>query len=986
MDASMVGIRLASSTLTPLLKKLFRPPGDGAGLVHEPVRLSSYVSWTEKRALDQADLDKLATTLVARALAAPGERPLPKGEEAGVATALAVTLHALGDLTMTDAQAVALGPAAFAAALRAQAPDLGLSRDAALFHERLLQTACLHILTFFTQRSTFVPATLVDQSRRLAEVAAALDDVRDRLPRQDARDLAFEADYRTYVARRYGTLTIYGLDLEPGTERWPLDTAYVSLEVTALPSGDPAAPPAPDLPALWQRAVLPPARASRGPHRGRVMLRGEAGSGKTTLIQYLAVTAARSADALVPFVLPLRTLTRQGERLPTPRDFLAAAGSALAGSQPEGWESRVLRAGRAMVLVDGIDEIPEAERPGARAWLAELITAFPDNAWLVTSRPAAVRADWLRGEQFTETTLAPMNREHVRTFIDRWHDAAVTGDPRRDADLPHLRDQLRQAVRGKPELARLATSPLLCGLICALHRERHGFLPSGRKELYTAALSMLLHRRDRERRVRAPELGEEPQLQLLQRLAYWLIRNGRTELARDRAEELIAAALPAVPEAARTLGDARSVCQHFLERTGLLRSPTEDTVEFVHRTFQDFLGARAALDEGSTGELARHADDDQWEDVIRMAVAQGRPRERGEIMRALLDQGTTRSSLLAVACLEYAAELDPGLRKEATAALARLWPPADPAAAEQLGNAAGPLVLDVLPHPMAGDHRTARLAMFAAAGTGSEPAVDHLSRYVSHPSAQVREQLPQFWPRFDTALYAREVLARLDPPPGRLRLVSDAQLAHLPVFDHPPALHVLGDVTAAGLTAFARRYPVAELVLSRLPQVDVLELRRCTTVRKLTLDAWSALEQVQGLDALTGLTGLPVEEVELNLINPLRLGPVLRSWSRLRALRLLGRADWSVHDLPDGVRVLDPGYAWRPTGRADWEALARLGQLQELTVSVDVLEALADHARLPALKVLWRYEDDYVAPRVLEKLRTAFPGVELRIVPQAYDM
>ncbi|CAM5466874.1 NACHT domain-containing protein [Streptomyces violaceorubidus] len=43
----------------------------------------------------------------------------------------------------------------------------------------------------------------------------------------------------------------------------------------------------------------------------RVLLRGDAGSGKTTLVQWLAVTAAREGTR-IPFVLPLRTLIRTG--------------------------------------------------------------------------------------------------------------------------------------------------------------------------------------------------------------------------------------------------------------------------------------------------------------------------------------------------------------------------------------------------------------------------------------------------------------------------------------------------------------------------------------------------------------------------------------------------------------------------------------------------------------------------------------------------
>ncbi|WP_442480622.1 hypothetical protein [Streptomyces kutzneri] len=61
--------------------------------------------------------------------------------------------------------------------------------------------------------------------------------------------------------------------------------------------------------------------------------------------------------------------------------------------------------------------------------------------------------------------------------------------------------------------------------------------------------------------------------------ADWLAAADFTEMDRSRAEALIADALPAVP-AVGALGDARAVFAHFLERTGLLRAPTVDTVQF----------------------------------------------------------------------------------------------------------------------------------------------------------------------------------------------------------------------------------------------------------------------------------------------------------------------------------------------------------------------------------------------------------------------
>ncbi|MFF4433367.1 NACHT domain-containing protein [Streptomyces sp. NPDC001513] len=984
MDASVIGIRLASGVVGPLVKKLLQGEGAGAGLVDRPVRIASYVAWREQRGLGAADLRRLADRLVREALRAPGERPLPPGEEAGVAAALAATLHALGDLTLSDVEAVRLGPQAFARALRAAAPHPGLSRDAELFHARLVDLACLHILNFFTQRSTFVAATLVEQSRLHADTIAKVDELLTRIPRQDGRDAAFEARYLSYLARRHSALTIFGLDLAPGSARWPLDAAYVSLEVSTTPgAGAGASGGAGGLPAP---SSLPTARLLA--EHPRVLLRGEAGSGKTTLIQWLAVTAARDrGDGLVPYVLPLRTLTRHGERLPAPRDFLA--GSPLAGEAPEGWEGRVLRDGRALLLVDGIDEIPEAEREPARDWLTDLITAYPGNRWLVTSRPSAVRQDWLAGEEFTEVTLAPMSTANVRAFIERWHLAAD--------DAPRqYGEQLLDSVRRKPDLARLATNPLLCGMICALHRERRGFLPSGRKELYAAALSMLLHRRDRERGLRVPELAEEPQLQLLQRLAYWLIRNGRTEMDRPRAEALIAAALPAVPAAA-ALGDAPAVFGHFLERTGLLRAPTADTVEFVHRTFQDFLGARAALDEGSLGELTAHAEDDQWEDVIAMAVAQGRPRERSEIIETLLARDSHRSILLALACLGYAAELAPALRAEVERRAGRLIPPTSVGAARELGRI-GPLVLGLLPPPEEIPAGPAAVhTVQAAGGVLSELAIPFLAGYSGHPSYEVRAELARLWPRFETRRYAAEVISLL-PPDQNVTVVSDAELAALAEFSPRRDLNVVGDVSGEALTAYLGAVRAEYLAVRGNPLLTHLRFLEGQ-------DALHSLEvsHCSGIRDLAGLTGLPVRTAVLDLRGDLLpLGPVLAGWASLRDLVLRGaHANWSLDGFAPGVelesvnlysvtpdaagpvglsrhrrlRSVSLGECWAPRHPAEWEELALLPGLTELAVPAAALALVPDGLCMPSVERLHVPRSPGTGPEGARRIPAVFPGL-----------
>lgn len=118
MEPGTIGIRLASAAIAPLVRKLFVTEGPGAGLVDKPVRISGHVSFRgEKRSLTQSDLHDLAAKLVKQALRT-GERPIPADEQQAVADALATTLHALGDITLTDLDAVRLGSEALARELR----------------------------------------------------------------------------------------------------------------------------------------------------------------------------------------------------------------------------------------------------------------------------------------------------------------------------------------------------------------------------------------------------------------------------------------------------------------------------------------------------------------------------------------------------------------------------------------------------------------------------------------------------------------------------------------------------------------------------------------------------------------------------------------------------------------------------------------------------------------------------------------------------
>ncbi|MGX1674487.1 NACHT domain-containing protein [Streptomyces sp. NPDC055400] len=998
MDPGTVGLRIASAVVVPLLKRLVLPPpkAPGAEFTEGPVRIQGLLSFVgDHPTVSRDDLHRLARELVRRAVraAGPHERPVEDDEHDAVGQALTRTLFAFGELDMDDVQIFLMGPEKLAAALSRQAgPDTRrlLTRDAALFHDRLLETACVHLVRFFTQRPGFDARARLADARELRDVHRTLEVVLRRVSGDDRATLdgRFEESYAQYVVRRHGTLTIYGVDLrDPGGLEWPLDTAYLSLRAVAAPapgseSDDPGDEPESGLEESVEEALAT---------RGRVLLHGLAGTGKTTLVQWLALTTARQDSVpgnlpqllgRVPFVLPLRNLAREGAGLPLPDDFLRWMDCPLVGTEPDGWATRVLQNGRGLILVDGLDEIPKADRTRTRNWLRELLGIFPGNLWLATTRPSALGPGWLRREDFHEFTLDALRPADLRSFIGRWHEAA---DAR-----PGLGDELIQALRASPGLSRLATNPLMCSLICALHRERRGFLPRGRAALYKAALSMLLERRDMERelygRGGGPELDEEAATEPLKRLAYWLIRNERTQIERDDAVDVMRRLQPQVPSL-DSLGEPEDALQYLLERSGLLREPVAGAVDFIHRTFQDYLGAKAVLEERDFGMLVRNAHVDHWEDVVQMAVAQADHNGRADLLMRLSDRGNrekddtvrARLRLLALASLEQATRLQPAVRQTIEAEAARMLPPRSLRQARVLART-GPLLLGLLPRADALDGDEELATVHAICQIGGDSAIPRLREFLDTRQSAVRAQLLGHWDRFDTDTYAEEIIRPLlaTSPAESVTVRSAAELAALAAMPGCERVGIHGDFDPEAVRAALDPARLRELRLRGARQLrDLTLLDDFGALEELTLQGCRNLTDPAPLTRLPGLRGLtladlPQFEALSDLagcpgLDALHLGPQV-PWRGLAELPFLDRL--RVLALPQGtvelaelarctalreLRLHEAGDKLLPD---DWgKTLATLTTLRTLTVSPEQLSVLlfGQRAQISAVTHLYVY-------------------------------
>ncbi|MEV8102462.1 NACHT domain-containing protein [Streptomyces sp. NPDC088135] len=911
-------VRLATTVIGTVTRSLVTPR-PGAGLVPDPVRPLPRPAKPDR-------LTRVLGDRLDRSYAG-----LPEHERLAAVEAVRDTFAAAGELTADRLFAAGLDPERLAAEL--PPPAAGLSDRATGLYEELLGRCCAHVVEQLTAEPSFAARAAVEQTRAAERTRELVADVRERVgPHPDAAALDFERRYAEFMAATHCRMGLFGLTLGRSAGEWPLETAYISLTVT----GNGARQTGLEHPATVTVSVE---QALSG--TDRLLLRGPAGSGKSTLVQWLAVNAARRTfgtdlmdwNRCVPFVLRLRAFTSH-ETLPTPEEFLRAAGVPLHGAAPAGWVDGLLASGRGLVLVDGVDEVPARLRRRTEKWLKDLIVAYPRSRYVVTTRPSAVPESWLSGSGFEAHSLLAMNQKDIRSFIGHWHGAARSEclGPEEREQLDGYEASLRRAVGTRRDLGRLATNPLMCALLCALNRDRRMQLPRARKELYDAALDMLLVRRDTEREivgVEGVDLTREEQTALLQRLAYWLIRNGQAEADREEAVAMVAEWLRAMPQ---VRGTAEQVFSHLLIRSGLLREPAPGAVDFVHRTFQDYLGAKAAVEARDFGVLVKHAHDDQWHDVVQMAVGHARADERARMLRRLLKRaGQTRKHrhrlvLLAAASLEHAPELDPAVRAEVQRQTAELLPPRTKAEAEALAGV-GELVLELLPGPEEVENEyAAGYVVLTAALVGGEAAYEVVKGYRGDERHWVSVQLSDVWGSFDTDDYAREVLAAQTWNAVRLSVANNSELAALQHVPEVRGIRLLGD--RSDLSPLVARHETTNVfVFNNSTLTDVSPMASMLSLTEV------GLSLCPGVRDLSPLSNLPLTWLSLSRLHPDLPVEQLEPFTEVRRLALGHRFPVdSIGELPLGGRPSSL-FLLREARELSLEGIEQWTELRELSLT-----------------------------------------------------
>jgi formylglycine-generating enzyme required for sulfatase activity len=409
-------------------------------------------------------------------------------------------------------------------------------------------------------------------------------------------------------------------------------------------------------------------------HR-HLVLQGGPGSGKSTFVNFVALCLAGEGlnredvnigtltdplpgedgtdaqgrqpwdhGALIPVRVILREFAARGLPKATQRAsaddlwaFIEAELEGLRDYYP--YLRKTLLGQGGLVLLDGLDEVPEAER--RRDQVKRAIEGFVQACGrcrvLVTSRTYAYQnQDW-RLKGFKEAELAPFSEGQIRRFAQRWYDQTADLGRMTPNEALTRAELLEQAIFSSERLRDLAERPLLLTLMASLHAYRGGSLPDKRERLYADMVDLLLDTWDRQRRVTdadgrrvvSPALagylkvGQEDILRVLKDLAY-TVHACQPELhgTADIAESDLAAALMRLSRTKRA--DPNDLLDYLQHRAGLLIARGNGVYTFPHRSFQEYLAACHLTDgQDFPDNLASRAckDPDRWREVTLLAGA-----------------------------------------------------------------------------------------------------------------------------------------------------------------------------------------------------------------------------------------------------------------------------------------------------------------------------------------------------------------------------
>ncbi|MBW4575981.1 MAG: NACHT domain-containing NTPase [Aphanothece sp. CMT-3BRIN-NPC111] len=363
----------------------------------------------------------------------------------------------------------------------------------------------------------------------------------------------------------------------------------------------------------------------------KLMVLGKPGSGKTTFLQKIAIQCnqGKLQPERIPIFIRLKSLTVDVEP-DNPTPLLNYIRHQLGSSNiSEKQVETLLQRGSALILLDGLDEVPGDDRHQILKQIRHLSENYYKNRFIITCRIAAKQYQL---EEFTDIEIADFDFAQIEAFAKKWFVAVGKDFNSGLAKAEQFIEKLKLAEN--QQVRELSVTPLLLNLTCSVFQAKADF-PAKRSELYKQGLDILLTRWDEARGIQRDDLYRNlsllQKLKLLSMIAAITFEQGHYFFEQSTLQQYITNYLHTLPGSSSDT-DALQLASEALLKSievqhGLLVERARGIYSFSHLTFQEYLTARSIVANfdpiilsKKLKNLVTHINEPRWREVFLLTA------------------------------------------------------------------------------------------------------------------------------------------------------------------------------------------------------------------------------------------------------------------------------------------------------------------------------------------------------------------------------
>jgi predicted NACHT family NTPase len=347
----------------------------------------------------------------------------------------------------------------------------------------------------------------------------------------------------------------------------------------------------------------------------KLMVLGKPGIGKTTFLKKVAIqcNVGNFLTDRVPIFITLKSFTENTHQ-PGLLRYISQQFSSCKVIATQ--VADIFKYGRALVLLDGLDEVRHEDSRRILKAIRDLSGQFSNNHFVISCRMAAREYIF---EDFVEVEIADFDDEQIFTFATNWFRGEAI---KAESFIKCLQEDNR--------IKELATNPLLLTLLCLVFQQL-GQFPANRAELYHEGLTVLLQKWDAQRAIQRDKIYRDLPLKqkedLLDQIALTTFERGNYFFRQKDLEQYIANYIhlldnaKTAPEALQI--DSQVVVKSIEAQHGVLIERAKSIYSFSHITFHEYFVSRAIVSRSEQLDLENlvsHVTELRWREIFLLVA------------------------------------------------------------------------------------------------------------------------------------------------------------------------------------------------------------------------------------------------------------------------------------------------------------------------------------------------------------------------------